>query len=560
MRGSDFIAECLVKEGVETIYTVPAENIHPLLKSLLTKGIRLINSKLELSAAFMTDVYSRIKRRPGVLVVTAGPGVIGSLSPVAAAMIEGDPLVVIGAFPSDDGRTSHMHQLVKSSDQMDLIKPITKAQYRVDKYNKISSSISKAFADAVSDKPGPVYLELSLDLLVKDDVPVDYLKGHIRRPELDSSSVKLVVDLLEKAEFPVIIAGRGVYLSDAQNELIKVAELFKAPIATTIMAKGLISEEHPLYAGVAAGRTGNTTAQTMISQADLVLAIGNRFSEMGTGRYSLEIKGKLVHVNIDQNDIGRTFKPDVAIVSDAKVFLSNLLKELSSRKIHFQRNTESILSDVWKNELKSLDGYYPAEKSGPIESYEVIKVVRELTRRDAIFVGDVGAHRIETFPMPVYLPGTYVTTTSYVSMGLAVPGAVAASIEYPNRQVIGIVGDGGFLMTGLEIATAVEYGAKPIIIVFNDSSYKVLRIYEHVKYHSDTKELYELPKVDFSKVADALGAKGISVVKREELYPSLKEAFNWNKGPILVDVKINPQGIPIPFQRLYGSKYIDDLC
>jgi len=240
--------------------------------------------------------------------------------------------------------------------------------------------------------------------------------------------------------------------------------------------------------------------------------------------------------------------------------LSNLLKELNSRKICFKKDTESMISSFRKKEIRELETLYSVDKTGQIESFEVIKAVRELAKKDAIVIGDVGAHRVETFVMPVYHPGTYVTTTSYVSMGLAVPGAVAAAIEYPNRQVIGIVGDGGFLMTGLEIATAVEYCANPIIIVFNDSCYKVLRIYEHVKYHSDTKELYEMPKVDFSKIACALGAKGISVEKRENLYSSIKKAFNWNKGPVLLDVKINPQGIPIPFQRLYGSKYIKDLC
>ncbi|MGD0329537.1 MAG: thiamine pyrophosphate-binding protein [Nitrososphaeria archaeon] len=559
MRGSDFIAECLADEGVETAFTVSAENISPLLKSLLVKGIKLVNSKLELSAAFMAVIYSRVKRLPGLLVVTAGPGVIGSLSPIAAAMVEGDPLVVIGGFPSDDGKTSHMHQLVKRGDQMELMKPVTKTQYRIECYDQISSCISKAFVDSASDKPGPVYVELSVDLLVEDGVRVEYVKGRIRKPKLDSGSVKLVADLLEKAGLPVIIAGRGVYLAEGENELISVAELLGAPITTTIMAKGLIPNEHPLYAGVAAGRTGDATAQTVISRADVVLAVGNRFSEMGTGRYSLKINGSLVHVNIDGNEIGRTFKPEIAIISDAKEFLSSLLKELSSRKYSYKINNESMLSIIREKESQEIERFYSEAKTDLIESFEVVKAVREMAEKDAIFICDVGAHRVETFIMPVYISGTYVTTTSYISMGLAVPGAVAASIEYPNKQVFGIVGDGGFLMTGLEIATAVEYGAKPIIVVFNDSSYKVLRIYEHVKYHSDTRELYKIPKVDFSKIADALGAKGISVEKREDLYPSIKNALDWNKGPVVLDVKINPQGIPIPFQRLYGHRYIKDL-
>jgi thiamine pyrophosphate-dependent acetolactate synthase large subunit-like protein len=167
LRGRDFIAECLANEGVETAFTVSAENISPLLKSSLVKDIKLVNSKLELSAAFMAVIYSRVKRLRGVLVITAGPGVIGSLSPIAAAMVEGDPLVVIGAFPSDVGRTSHMHQLVKSGNQMELMKPVTKTQYRIECCNQISYCISKAFVDSTSDKPGQVYVELTVDFFIR---------------------------------------------------------------------------------------------------------------------------------------------------------------------------------------------------------------------------------------------------------------------------------------------------------------------------------------------------------------------------------------------------------
>jgi acetolactate synthase-1/2/3 large subunit len=558
-KGCECIVECLLGEGVETVYTVSAESILPLLKSCLEKGIKVINSKLELSAAFMALVHSRIKNTEGVLIVTSGPGLIGSLSPIAEAMLEGDPLVVLATTPPRNRRTSHMHQLMGGSDQLDIVKPITKAQYRIRELKQISQAVSQAFGHARSGRPGPVYIEVAVEVFMEEGASADYMRLPVRRPPPDHGQVEVIIGLLEKAELPVILAGRGVYLSNAREELIKVAEFLGAPIVTSIMAKGLIPNDHPLYAGVAAGKAGNITAHSVLSRSDLVMAVGNRFSEMGTGRYSLEIKGKLVHVNVDSGDIGRVFKPDVAVVSDAKEFLSALSKRLINGRFKRREGAETMLKDFWRMELEELKKLRAFKNADRIESYEVVDVLRTLLDDDAIIVGDVGAHRIETFTMPVYTPGTYISTTSYVSMGIAVPGAVAASIAYPHRQVVAIVGDGGFLMTGLEIATAIEYGANPVIIVFNDSCYRVLRIYERAKYHSDTKELHKLPATDFSQIAGALGAKGIRIEQREDLHRLLKEAVEWRKSAVLVDVLVNPYGIPIPFQSLYGARDIRDI-
>ena len=186
--------------------------------------------------------------------------------------------------------------------------------------------------------------------------------------------------------------------------------------------------------------------------------------------------------------------------------------------------------------------------------------MRELADRDAFMIGDVGAHRIETFLMPVYEPGTYVTTTSYVSMGLGVPGAVGASIAHPKRQVIGIVGDGGFLMTGFEVSTAAQYGASPVIVVFNDSEYRILRVYERASAKQDTEAFYKLPEVNFAMLGESIGVKTFTIKEKNELYSVMKKALSWKNGPVVIDVHVNPNAIPVPFQRLYHAKYISDLA
>ncbi|MEM1985753.1 MAG: thiamine pyrophosphate-binding protein [Nitrososphaeria archaeon] len=559
MIGSEGIVECLTQENVDMIFTVAAENIYPLLQSCLKNGLSVINSKLELSAAFMALTYSRLKKKPSVLIVTGGPGIIGSLSPIAEARLEGDPMIVFSTLPPNDGKKTHMHQLINEEDQTNILVPITKEQFKIKKLCDIPKVISEAFGKCREKKPGPVYIELVPEILLEEGSMPKYEHRETIAPKPSTDEVIKVCELILKSRFPVIIAGRGVYLAEAREELLKLAQILDAPLTTTIMAKGLVPKNFRLYAGVAAGRSGNITAEKILEKSDLVIAIGNRFSEMGTGRYSLRFSGKLVHINISEEDIGRVFKPDIAIVSDAREFLTMLLKELEKKKIKNEGKNVELVKEFWSKEEEELKKLYGSLKEGPIKSWEVIQTLNQVIEEDAIVIGDVGAHRIETFIMPLHTPQTYIATTSYVSMGLAVPGAVAASIIYPEKQVFGIVGDGGFLMTGFEISTAVQYNAKPIIIVFNDSSYKVLRIYEHVRYHSDTKELYKLPETDFAKIAEGLGAKGIRVFERSQLYQSFKEAVEWRKGPVVVDVKIDPETIPVPFQRLYSSKRIEEI-
>jgi len=559
MKGSEYIVDCLVKEKVDTVFTVAAESVYPLLRSCLRGGLKVINSKLELSAAFMALVYSRLKRKPAILALTGGPGVIGALSPIAEAMVEGDPMIVFSTLPPKDGRRTHMHQLMDDGDQARILAPVTKGQFRIEGFEDVPKVLSKAFREAVEGKPGPVYVELCVEALMEDGAPSEYRReeASVRKPSAEE--VEKVLERILEAKFPVIIAGRGVNLSNAGEEVLRLSQAIDAPLATTIMAKGLVPRNFRLYAGVAAGRSGNVTAERVLERADLVLAIGNRFSEMGTGRYSLKFSGKLVHVNVAEEELGRVFKPDIAIVSDAREFLKMLLKRVEESGLQRKGDKGALVEELWRREDEEVRELYSSLKEGAIKSWEVIDELNKLIDEDAIVVGDVGAHRIETFIMPIHAPQAYIATTSYVSMGLAVPGAVAASIMYPERQVIGIVGDGGFLMTGFEISTAVQYNAKPVIIVFNDSSYKVLRIYEHTRYRSDTRELYRLPETDFAKIAEGLGAKGVKVCEREELSKSLREALEWRRGPVVLDVKIDPETVPAPFQRLYSSKRIDEI-
>ena len=551
----DLVSEWLIGKVGNYAFTVAAENILGLLRSLIDRGGFIINSKFEPSAGFMALVSSRLLLKPSTLIVTAGPGVFGALSPIAEAFIEGDPLIIIAPSVTG-GRGTHMHQL-RDDTQFNTLSNVVKASFKVSNPSNVAEILTKAYRIAVSGKPGPVYIDLPVDLMELNTTS-EYKDVDLTMREavvVNDDAVKEAARLLADAELPVLLLGRGVTLSGARDLAIKLAELLNAPIATTIMAKGLIPPNHPLYAGVAAGKAGNMVAYEVIKKADVVLAIGNRFSEIGTGRYSLEIHGKLIHVNIDDYDLGKAYEPYLRIRADAKEFLLRLMKVLNGMRIKGRSHVINELRELWDAENKELSSYYE-KATGLIKPWEVIKAVREVFNRGgAVFVADVGAHRIESFLMPINKDERYITTTSYVSMGLAVPGAVAASIIYPDRDVVGLVGDGGFLMTGLELSTAVQYGAKPKIIVFNDSTYRVLGVYEKVRFSSVTEALVKLPSINFTLLAESLGAEGITITRREELKPLLSEALNSSKATV-VDVHIDPNTVPIPYQRLYGLRSI----
>jgi len=544
------IVKILKSVGVDTVFTVSAESLFPILRALVREGIRVVNAKFEPSACFMAVVYSRILSRPGVVMVTSGPGALGVALPTGLALVEGDPIVIIATVSMSDRGTA-VHQFPSSDAQMLSFKPITKASFRISRDGDAGKILADAFSVALSGKPGPVYIEIPDHLLGEEAGEAIYYPVTVSRPEASGSDAADAADLLAEAEYPVIIAGRGAYLAGARDLLLRVAELLSAPIATTVMAKGLVPHDHVLYAGVAGGRAGNIAAYEAIRRADVVLAIGNRFSEIGSGRYSIEIRGRLIHVNIDPHDLGKAYKPHIAILSDAKDFLEKLLMELLKRRIKPKKGVAEDLKRLWQAESEELSKYY-ADTRGPLKPWEVIRAVRGvLKKNNTIFVADVGAHRIETYIMPVYEGERYITSTSYASMGLAVPGSVASSLAYPDKTVVAMVGDGGFLMTGLEVATAVQYNARPKILVFNDSSYRVLGIYEKVRYKSVTEALVKLPNIDYALLARSLGAEGIRISKREELESSLENALATDKA-VVIDVIIDPFSVPIPLQRLYG--------
>ncbi len=560
MKVGEVIVESLNREDVEYYFTVFAEHTLGLSISIEKAGRpKSINAAYEPGVGFMSISYSRVSGKVGVDILTGGPGVLGAVNPIAMAYVEGDPLVVIATTPPRNiAYKNCLHAFPNEYDQLGVFKTITKRQFKVSSASHVPNMISKAFNTALSGRPGPVYVEMPADIFDENLDEFKYLKLPIPRTTPSDTVVSEVLKAIQNSETPVILAGRGVTISGAESELLAVAELFDVPICTTVMGKGVIPPTHPLYGGVAAGNLGDSVAEELLSNADLVLALGVRFSQMGTGRYSMKIGGSLIHVNISSDEFGRVFKPTLAIEADVREFLSKLLLVARAECVKkVSRNTGERLSRLWTS-ARALEAAEQVPSGELIESWEVVKLLREVLDEDTIFTCDVGAHRIETFTMPIYKPRTYVITTSYVSMGMGVPSAIGAQLARRDVRVVGLVGDGGFLMTGLEVATGVRYNLPVIIFVFNDSAYRVLRIYEKVSYGSELT--YKLPSVNYSELAKSLGAYGIRIERRDELKEGVDKALSLAKDrPVVVDVLVNPNSIPLPMRRLYKARYISEI-
>jgi len=561
MRVAEALVNALINEEVEYYFTVFAEHILSFtinsIRAYESRGMpKPINAAYEPGAGFMSIAYSRVSGRVGVCIFTGGPGVLSAVNPIAMSYVESDPIVIIGTTPPRNIMYRNaLHAFPNESDQINIFKSITKRCFRVISPSELLDVTAKAFNIALSNRPGPVYVEIPSDMFNEELGEFNYIKMPITKP---APSDELTIEVIRKilnSKRPVILAGRGVTISKAESELQAFAEFFDIPICTTVMGKGVISPTHPLYGGIAAGDLGDRVASELLINSDLVLAIGVRFSQMGTGRYTMKINGELIHVNVSEDEFGRVFKPSMAIVADAKEFLNKMLKIARREGISgINRDSAKLLGKLWAEAREET----PKVEGGMIEAWEVVWLLRKIFDEDTIFVGDVGAHRIETFTMPIYKPRTYIVTTSYASMGMGVPGAIAAKLAKRDSNVVGLVGDGGFLMTGLELVTAVRYELPVIIIVFNDSSYRVLRIYEKVSY--GTELTHKLPKVNFSELAKSMGARGIRIEGRDELKSGIEEALSLARNkPVVVDVMVNPESIPLPMTKLYKARYIYEL-
>jgi len=530
--GAELIMSALKAEGVDRIFGIPGVQNLELFDALKDSGIETVLVTHELCAAFMAEATSRVTGKAGCALTVPGPGLTNALTGIGEALLDSSPVVVI--VPGARNDTTLQYQLHQTS-QAELARPITKAAIRVEKADDIYPEIRRAFGIATSGEPGPVVLEVPYNLFMWRAEPRQPASPPaVASP--DPQTIKKILRLLRAAKRVGIYAGFGA--SDAHGELMRLAELLQAPIATTLGGRGVVPEDFAYSVGFGFGASGTAIAEEVFAECDLVLAVGCKFGEVATGAYGFPKPRTLVHIDINEEVVGRNMPATVGLAADARVALGLLVAALEHDPEAGSRPPDTALInriEAWRSEFAAAVESEPAWESS-VNPAKLMGTLRRLAARDAIITTDSGGHQFwvaEYFP--VYARRSYLTPTDYQSMGYSVPAMIAAKLACPSRQVIGVVGDGSFLMTGVELVTAARLGLDPVVVIFNDGELGIIREAQEKIFRRTSA--VKLRNPDFEALARAYGASYFLIASDAEIEPGLRSALAAG-GLAVVDARV----------------------
>lgn len=532
MRAADAFIKALENEGVEHIFGIPGGAIIEAYDALWDSEISHILTRHEQAAVHAADGYARASGKTGVAFATSGPGATNTVTGIVNAHMDSSPVIVFtGQVPS----ALIGYDAFQEADITGISMPGTKHNYLVTESDSLLETVKEAFYIASTGRPGPVLIDLPKDITMAD---IDFkypkkveLMGYNPKIKGHPKQIKKAADLIAKAERPVILAGGGVILSGASEEIRKLAEQVPAFVATTLMGKGAIPETHPLSLGFV-GMHGTKYANYAVSDSDLVIAIGCRFSDRTTGKLSgFAPHAKIVHIDMDAAEIGKNVKVDVPIVGDAKQIISSLLSNIQYR----QRKEWSDKVDNWK---KAFPLKY-IKDDGKLRPQYVIEKVYELAP-DAIVTTEVGQNQMWAAQyFKVKYPRQFISSGGLGTMGFGFPAAIGAQTAFPDRQVVDIAGDGSFLMNIQELATCVDFRIPVKVCVLNNMFLGMVRQWQELFYderYSQTCLRYK--EMSFEKITEGFGGVGITVEKVSEVEDALKEAFEINDLPVVIDFRV----------------------
>jgi acetolactate synthase-1/2/3 large subunit len=558
--GAEIIAKYLEEEGVEYVFGMCGHTNVALLDALAYKtNIKFISFRHEQIAAHAADAYFRVTHKPGVLLVHVGPGMTNAITGVANAALDSSAMVVIaGDIPSFHfGQDPHQEiKLHTDGDQFQVYRPFVKRAWRVHDVKFLPDIMAKAVNLATSGRPGAVLVDVPMDMLSKEcEGVVDKLtqrKVTGRRISGDASEIEKAIKMFGAAKNPVLYLGGGVIQSDACDEAAQLAEFFGVPVATTIMGKGGIPEDHPLSVGMT-GFWGIPTANEMTKGADVILAVGTRFPELDSSSwlpgYTFSIPPtELIHVDIDPQEIGKVFPVEVGIVGDAKAVLQSMLECAESSFSRKDWSGDPLVSriakgkEAWFKEIRK----HQTSDAVPIRPERILKEVRDALPRDGIIVTDVGWNKNGVGQQfPIYLPRTHLPPGGFATMGYGPAAVIGAKIAAPDKVVIALVGDGAFGSVSPAVATAVENDLGVIWVVMDNYGYGVITGLQKKAFGRAAGTEFRMAKdgekynPDFAMLAKAYGAEGYRVEDPKDLKPTLEKAVASGK-PTVLDVVMDP--------------------
>lgn len=542
--GGQILADTLALQGVNTVFGVPGESYLAVLDGLYRHraGIRFVTCRQEGGAAFMADAYAKLTGKPGVVMVTRGPGATNASVGVHAAFQDSVPMVV---FVGQVGTDFIDREAFQEIDYRRMFGQMTKWVAQVDRADRLPEYVARAFQVASSGRMGPVVLALPEDVLVQQATVADAACHRPVRASPGAAQIEALATLLARARRPFVMLGGTGWTREACDDLRTFAEANRLPVACAFRCQDLFDNRHPNYVGDV-GIGVNPKLAARLKAADLVLAIGPRLGEMTTSAYTLleapRPKQSLVHVHAGIEELGRVYQADLMIASGMPEIAAAL-------------RTVKVDSSAWADTPAQARAEYEAWQDEPaiyqrgctpaLNLWQVVQTLKRLLPADAILTNGAGNFATWANRFWPYAGLRTLLSTTSGSMGYGVPAAVSAAIVQPQRTVVCFAGDGDFLMNGQELATAAQHGAAPVVIVFDNGMYGTIRMHQEREYPSRVLGT-ELANPDFAKYGEAFGGFGARVERTAEFEPAMRAALEHartNRRPAVVHLKVDPQAI-----------------
>jgi acetolactate synthase I/II/III large subunit len=529
--GAKILVESLQREGVEIIFGYPGGVVLPIYDELYNSSLRHILVRHEQAAAHAADGYARASGRVGVCLATSGPGACNLVTGIATAYMDSVPIVALtGQVPTN----LLGNDAFQESDITGITMPVTKHNYLVKSAGELSRIIQEAFYIAGTGRQGPVLIDIPKDVStgLSEDVKLPIkvtLRGYNPTYKGHKRQIEKALELLGHAERPLIYAGGGIISSNASPELLEFATLAAIPVTTTLMGIGCIPCHHPLNLGML-GMHGTEYANFAVTECDLMIAIGARFDDRVTGKIdTFAPHAKIIHIDIDPAEIGKNKRVDIPIVGDVKAVLQDVLALMKKRDAH----------ETWLKKIKHWKQHHPLKcpKNGALHPQFIIRTLSDLVKDKAVIVSEVGQNQMWTAQhFCFHNPRTWITSGGLGTMGYGLPAAMGAHFARPDVPVFDIAGDGSIQMNIQEFGTIASNKIPVKVAILNNMYLGMVRQWQEL-FYDHRYSFTELPPVDFVKIANAYGIKGIRVESPDEVLPALQASLDCD-GPFVMDFRI----------------------
>ncbi len=536
--GAEILVESLKREGVKDIFGYPGGVVLDIFDRLFDSSIRQIFVRHEQGGVHAADGYARASGKPGVALVTSGPGATNTVTGIATAYMDSIPIIVLtGQVPT----AMIGNDAFQEADIIGITRPCTKHSYLVRDVRELAGTIKEAFYVATTGRPGPVVIDLPKDILQATTVP--RYQDKISIPSYNPTyrghpqQIRRAAKMIAAAKQPVILIGGGVIASEGAKEVARLATLTQTPVTSTLMGLGGFPGDHPLFLGML-GMHGTYRANMAISHCDLIVALGARFDDRVTGKLDeFAPDARILQVDIDPTSISKNVHAHLPIVGDVKNVLKDLLPKLRELKVKWKPK-----HSAWLQEIREWQKTYPlAYKQGKkeIKPQFVIEKINEITGGDCIISTEVGQNQMWAAQHFNYTkPRSLLTSGGLGTMGYGFPAAIGAQVAFPDKLVIDVAGDGSIQMNIQEMMTAVQYRLPVKICILNNQFLGMVRQWQQLFYNKRYSSTCLTCSPDFVKLAEAYGAVGMRATKPEEVVPTLEKAFSLPQ-PVLMDFRVS---------------------